>query len=194
MKIIGLTGGIGSGKSTLLNAFKDLGVSVYESDVEAKKLMLSPEIKLKIEDLFGEKAYDKGKLNRKFIASIVFKDKEKLQALNAIVHPAVRRHFTYFQSKASGPYIVYENAILFESKSNEMCDYIITVTAPLPLRLERVMKRDKVSKAAVLDRIKNQLDDTLKIQRSDTFIENIDLDTSIKKIKELHTFFLKNLN
>ena len=95
MIIVGLTGGIGSGKSTVANMFRDLGVPVYDSDVEAKQLMnTSAKIKKAVKALLGKNAYAKGALNRGYIADKVFNDSTLLQELNAIVHPEVRSHFS----------------------------------------------------------------------------------------------------
>ena len=92
--IVGLTGGIGSGKSTVAQMFMELGVPVYDSDKEAKQLMVSSEtVKNAIIDLFGKEAYTEDGLNRSFIANTVFKNRELLEKLNGIVHPAVRKHF-----------------------------------------------------------------------------------------------------
>ena len=95
MKIIGLTGGIGSGKSSILNLFKKKNISCFNTDIISKKLM-DNELKEKIKTLFGTDIYKNEELNRKKISKIVFNDIEKLNKLNSIVHPAVRKNFTDF--------------------------------------------------------------------------------------------------
>ena len=118
--IVGLTGGIGSGKTTVLNFFKEFeNVAVYIADVEAKKLMnSSPIIREKLINAFGKQTFIDQDLNRVFLAKIVFNDKQKLQVLNAIVHPEVAIHFKNFVNKNKNKaYVLYENAILFETKN-----------------------------------------------------------------------------
>ncbi len=173
MKIIGLTGGIGSGKSTVLSIFKDLGVATYIADNEAKKLMNSDEkLKNQIAKLFGEKAYVEGELNRTYIASLVFSNKEKLNALNALVHPKVHEDFQQFINKTNVDFIIYEAAILFESSSDKLCDYTITVLASFKNKTERIMKRDGISEAQILERMKHQSTDAFKIKKSNFVIRN----------------------
>jgi dephospho-CoA kinase len=173
MKVIGLTGGIGSGKSTVLNFFKALGAETYIADVEAKKLMNSDkELIQKIKELFGEEAYVNSQLNRKYIAAIVFKDSKKLQELNNIIHPKVRQHFQSFIQQSTAEIIIYEAAILFESGGDKFCDYTITVTANLEDKIQRIIKRDKISKAQIIERMKHQLNDDFRIKNSHFVIVN----------------------
>lgn len=185
--VIGLTGGIGSGKTTVLNYFKKLGVSVYIADIEAKKIMTdSEEVKLKIIDLLGREAYADGGLDRKYIADKVFENKKLLKQLNAIVHPAVHHHFNEFVKKNSEPYLVYENAILFENQSENRCNKVIVVAASLENRIERVIKRDKVEREAVLARMKNQWSQEEKIAKADYVIYNDEFVNLEQKIIEIH--------
>ncbi len=193
--VVGLTGGIGSGKSTVLERFKTLGnIAVYNADVEAKKLMnTSPVIISKLTDLFGEEAYDNQKLNRVFISSIVFSDKDKLTELNSIVHPAVYNHLkSFIEKNQSKDYILYENAILFENKSDSFCDYIITVIADEDTRMNRVIARDGVSEKEVKDRINNQWLDAKKVLLSNYIVMNEELKTLDNQIVEIHNNLTKN--
>ena len=185
--IVGLTGGIGSGKSSVAGFFKELGVPVYNSDEEAKLLMVeSAEVKKAIIDLFGPSAYQKESLNKKLISQIVFQDKEKLKRLNEIVHPAVRRHFEHWVANQSAPYIIQETALIFENEMQDNYDVIILVTAPEDSRIERVIKRDNSSISQVKARIKNQLPDAKKVPLADYTIENIDLDKAQKAVHKIH--------
>lgn len=189
MKIVGLTGGIGSGKTTVANFFSSYtGVAIYIADVEAKQLMSSSVvIKEKLIQNFGERSYTKGRLNRKYIADIVFNDKEKLTQLNAIVHPEVRNHFQNFiKNNSQKEYIIYENAILFESKSNLFCDIIITVFAAINTKIKRVISRDKSSEKEVLNRMKNQWKDDKKMLQSNYVICNENLDETRKSVHKIH--------
>jgi len=176
VKVIGLTGGIGSGKSTVLELFKNLGVATYVADVEAKKLMnTNLELRKQIIDLFGEDAYKNSELNRKYISSIVFNDKVKLQALNTLVHPKVQEDFKNFIKNSNAEIVLYEAAILFESGSHKFCDFIITVIANFEDRVARVVARDGVTENQVLDRIKHQTSDDFRIKNSQFVIKNSEL-------------------
>jgi dephospho-CoA kinase len=173
MKIVGLTGGIGSGKSTVLNLFKELGAATYIADVEAKKLMNNdPELIKQIKKLFGKEAYINNELNKSYIAEIVFSNKEKLTALNKLVHPKVYEHFKVFIKKLSAKIVIYESAILFESSSHTMCDIIITITAKFEDKIDRIIKRDGITQQQILDRMKHQVGDDFKIENSNFVIEN----------------------
>lgn len=192
MKVIGLTGGIGSGKSTVLRYFEELGVETFIADEEAKKLMNSNAVLIgEIKTLFGNQAYENGELNRGFIASIVFKDKEKLEALNNLVHPIVRQHFQQMIKDSQATFVIYEAAILFESGSDEFCDYIVTVAANLQERIQRVMKRDGVSKELVEDRMRNQLNDELKIKKADFVVNNEAIKDTKTQVNTIFQLLLK---
>ncbi len=175
-KIIGLTGGIGSGKTTIARYFQELGVPVYIADEEGKKITNTPEVLESIKTVFGNEVFDQGQLNRAKISQIVFDNPQKLQKLNTIIHPAVAENFKkWVLNHHNFPYVVKEAAILFESGSYKDCDLIISVVAPLELRIERVMKRDLISRELVLKRINNQWSDEKRKEYSQYIIENIDL-------------------
>lgn len=172
MKIIGLTGGIGSGKSSILNLFKKKNISCFNTDFIAKQLM-DNELKEKIKTLFGTDIYKKGELNRKKISKIVFNDIEKLNKLNSIVHPAVRKNFTDFVKRnKKDKFIIYETALLFETGFNKECDIIILVIAPLKKRIKRIIKRDGLLKSEITRRINHQWSDKKKVDLSDYIINN----------------------
>jgi dephospho-CoA kinase len=192
-KIVGLTGGIGSGKTTVANYLKSKGIPVYISDVEAKKVMEFPEIIEQISNTFGTDLIDSDKsLNREKLASIVFNAPDKLKQLNAIVHPAVKKHFDNWIIKhQKDAIIVKEAAILFESGSYKDCDFIITVSAPLETRIERVLKRDTTSREKILQRINNQLSDEERSARSQYVINNEDFEDTKKQVDEI-LILLKN--
>lgn len=150
-KIIGLTGGIGSGKTTIANYIKSLGIPVYIADDEAKKLLASDAIQQKIKNAFGETIFVNNILSKEKLSQIVFNDPDKLKKLNSIIHPAVKAHFKELaQDYKKVPMVVKEAAILFESGSDQDCDAVITVVAPITTRIERVENRDKTSKQEVL--------------------------------------------
>lgn len=187
--IIGLTGGIGSGKTTVAKIFsKFRNTTVYYADIEAKKLMTtSNTIKERMTNEFGENTYLNNQLNTAYIANIVFNDKQKLKILNEIVHPEVYKHLQQFlDQNQNKDYILYENAILFENKSDCFCDKIITVTAPIDIRINRVIQRDKVPSNSVKMRIQNQWDDDLKIMQSNYIIENKKIKSTEKQVIMIH--------
>ena len=188
-KIIGLTGGIGSGKTTIANYFLDANVPIFIADDEARKLMQSDEIADTIKKKFGDSIFDSAILNREKLSKIVFENLEKLKLLNAIIHPAVKKHFQdWVSNHKKAPLVVYETAILFESGSYKNCDWIVTVTAPLELRIQRVIERDKTTREQVLNRIKSQWIDEQRIAKSDFVIENVDViktKTEIEKILKI---------
>ena len=172
-KIVGLTGGIGSGKTTVANYLASIGIPVYISDLEARKVMELPEVSSLIAFEFGNDVLMNGTINREKLASIVFGDSEKLKQLNAIVHPAVKKHFDQWVINNKGEsFIVKEAAILFESGAYKDCDYIISVSAPMETRIQRVINRDKTTRDKVLQRINNQLSDEERNAKSDFVIQN----------------------
>ena len=193
MKVVGLTGGIGSGKSTIARLFAALGIAVYDSDTEAKKLInTSAEIKKRIVEVFGVEAYAEGVYNRAYMADIVFRNPDKLAVLNSIVHPVLADDFNQWVALQTSPYVIKEAAILFESGSYKNCDFIITVTAPETLRISRCMSRDGSTEAQVRARMAQQWTDAQRIALSDAVIENINLEETEKRVRELNNLFIKN--
>lgn len=194
MIVVGLTGGIGSGKTTVAKQFIALGIPVYIADEEAKKLMnTSKVIKRKLIQLFGNEAFVNDELNKPFIANIIFSDKSYLQKMNAIVHPRVAMHFKKWVLKQNAPYVIKEVAILFENDGYKLCDYVITVTAPKTLRIERLLKRDATTKDKVEAIMKNQWSDKEKTKLSDYVIMNIDLENTKNQVLKIHTEILKSI-
>ncbi|MDC3227408.1 dephospho-CoA kinase [Flavobacteriaceae bacterium] len=193
--IIGITGGIGSGKSLVAKELYSFENTVYyHADEEAKKLVnTSSSIKNKIIKIFGKESYLDGKLNRKFISELVFKDSVLLGKLNGIIHPEVKIHFKNFiKSQKVNALILYENAILFETNSDLLCDIIISITAPKELRIKRVMLRDNVAKNQVQAIIKNQWSDGKRNLLSNYSIENIEKEETMLKIKYIYNILTKN--
>tara|TARA_B110000037_G_scaffold63617_1_gene77744 strand:- start:13 stop:609 length:597 start_codon:yes stop_codon:yes gene_type:complete len=194
-KIVGLTGGIGGGKTTVAHMFKLLGVPVFNSDEEAKVLMdNSVVIKQELIQLLGKNSYKNGTLNKPYIATKIFQDKALLKELNAIVHPRVAAAFDAWVLNQTTPYVLKEVAILFETGAQVLVDLIITVTAPIEMRIERVIRRDKKSKKDVELIIENQLPDSEKINKSHYIIENKTRFTTEKKVLEIHNKILETIN
>lgn len=190
---VGVTGGIGSGKTIVCQVFKTLGISVYNADNEAKKLMLSEAVKQPLIAKFGKETYQEdGNINRAHLSGIVFNDKEKLAYLNSIVHPAVFHHFDeWIKAHNNEPYIIKEAALLFESDSYKSLDKVITVSAPKELRIARVLSRDNLDKDAIEQRINNQFSEEKRLELADYVIINDDSRLVIPQILELHEKFLK---
>ncbi|MFB9107480.1 dephospho-CoA kinase [Flavobacterium gyeonganense] len=190
-KIIGLTGGIGSGKTTIANYFKEMGLPVYIADDKAKEIMQSQSIIKQIKAVFGDAIFEKEVLNRAKLADIVFNNADKLNQLNAIIHPAVKKDFElWLQKNKNYDYVIYEAAILFESGRYKECDVVITVTAPEEIKIKRVIKRDKTSRKQVLERMNVQWNDEQRIPVSNFIIFN---DTH-KNAKQEVVKILKILN
>lgn len=187
MKIVGLTGGIGSGKTTVAKMFASLGIPVYNSDIEAKKLtQTSEKIRRELILLLGEEIFADGVLNRKLMADKIFNDNSLLQKTNAIIHPEVAEHFRQWAAAQKAPYVIKEAAILFESGSAALCDLVILVTAPEKERIQRVLERDGVSEEDVRARMDNQWSDAKKIELSDFVIENHILSQTQKQVELIH--------
>lgn len=188
---VGLTGGIGSGKSTVVKMFEELGIPVFVADDAAKRLMVSSK---KIRDglvhLFGNEVYVAGELNKPFLADKIFNNKELLEKVNALVHPSVRHSFKIWAAKQYSPYVIQESAILFENQLDTYFDKIILVTAPVEVRINRVMQRDNCSREAVLARMNNQWKDERKRKLSHFIIENHHLEETKFQVTTIHKLLL----
>jgi len=184
----GLTGGIGAGKSYVGKVFSKLGIPIFIADIEARKIQLTnPEVIDKMIHLLGKDIYlQNGDINRKKLAYIIFNDKIALQSVNEIIHPAVRNAFEKWTKKQDAPYVIQEAAIIFENQQSKNFDKIITVTAPVDLKIKRVMERDNISKGEVLKRMKNQLPDEEKTRQSDYVINTNDKKLLLPQIINIH--------
>ena len=193
--IIGLTGGIGAGKTTVAKVFKTLGIPVFNADEAAKELMQNnPVIKTQLLKTFGEQVYlATGELDRSYLASIVFKDANQLGLLNAIVHPITIQAAKDWAVIQSTPYVIKEAALLFESGATNELTAIIGVTAPLSLRIQRVMQRDACSKIEVEQRMRHQISDTIKMKLCDWVIDNNDQDLLIPQVLKIQEAILAKL-
>jgi dephospho-CoA kinase len=189
----GITGNIGSGKTTVCKIFEVLGIPVFYADDEAKKVMTEDaELISGIQKAFGNQAYfDDGSLNRKYIAGIVFNDKEQLTKLNALVHPATFRAFdNWVLLQTNVPYVLKEAALLFESDSYKMCDRTVIVTAPLDVRIQRVIGRDGITADEVKSRNDRQFTEDKKLALANDVIINDDTQLVIPQVLKLHELYL----
>lgn len=187
---IGLTGGIGSGKSTVAKIFETLGIPVYYADAEAKRLMNSSEtLKKVIRQNFGEATYENDQLNRKYLAGIVFNNPEKLELLNALIHPVTINDAEQWMQQQSAPYSIKEAALLFESGAAENLDFIVGVYAPQALRIKRVMKRDGLTTDEIMKRINRQVNEEMKMKLCDFVITNNEQELLVPQVLKLHQHF-----
>lgn len=190
MKRVGLTGGIGCGKSTIAEAFKVLGVAVYNSDTRAKWLNENDERIVKgLMNLLGEETYDsEGKLNRGYMASRIFSDRELLDKVNKLIHPIVSEDFELWcaeQKRSGAKYVINEAALLIENGTYKQYDYLIVVCAPYEERILRTMQRDNTTREQIESRIRNQMSDEEKQQVADEVIMTDDKHFLIPQIIEI---------
>jgi dephospho-CoA kinase len=170
-KKIGITGNIGSGKSSICHIFEALNIPVYYADIKAKELInKNPEIISVYKKVFGNDIFFNGQLNTKSAAEKIFKQKEILNEIEAVVHPAVIKDFMQWSENQQSLLVIYESAILFESRYYDFLNKIIFISAPENLRIKRVMNRDNVSKNDVINRINNQWSEEKKISLCDYVI------------------------
>ena len=192
--IIGITGGIGSGKSTIAKQLRAMGYAVYDTDSEAKRLIVEDaHVRQQMEQLFGKEVYANGVYQTALVAQRVFADRSLLSQLNTIVHPAVKADITRWAQTINQPTPPYttlhratpcfiECAILYQAGFDKLCDKVIVITAPEEVRLARAVARDHSTIEKVRARMRAQ--ETEKdILRADLVINN-DGKTSIPTLCE----------
>jgi dephospho-CoA kinase len=186
-KIIGLTGGIGSGKTTVAKYFASKGVPVYIADEAAKEIMDDKKVVQEVQAIFSENVIlENGLLDRNAIRELVFKDKNKLEQLNKIIHPKVKVDFeNWLKKNKNVRFIIKEVAILFETNGQKYCDATILVTAPIETRIKRVLQRDTTSRENILQIINNQLSEAEKMKLATYVITNENLNITYKTIDNL---------
>jgi dephospho-CoA kinase len=189
---IGLTGGIGSGKTTVAKIFELLKVPVYYADEASKRLYhTDADLMNSIKKHFGEDVYTNDQLNRSKLAAIVFADPVKLDLLNQLVHPPTIRDAQAWMGKQTAPYVMKEAALLFESGSAGGLHLVIGVSAPISLRIKRVMDRDGISREEVLRRMRNQINEDMKMKLCDFIIQNNEQALVIPQVLRLHQDLLQ---
>jgi len=171
---IAITGGIGSGKSYVSDLLQKRGIPIYNTDDEAKRLMLSDEaIRKDLIALLGADVYMDGVLNKALLASYLFADADNAARVNAIVHPRVKADFYRWLSEHQDCEMAgLESAILFEAGFEDTVDVIVMVYAPEALRIERAMKRDHATERQIRARMSAQMDDEEKCRMSHFVIRN----------------------
>ncbi len=184
MKVLGLTGGMGSGKTTVASLFELLNVPVYNSDQQAKFLMESnDEIKQQLCKKFGNSVYQaNGSLNRKFIASQIFNNKQYLQWINELIHPFVKSDIKKWIKNQKSKLVLIESALLIERMNLEEFDKIIVVSAPKQLRINRIKQRDQLTTPEIKKRMSEQLNEKEMHQYADYIIQNDDKKSLIQQV------------
>lgn len=189
---VGITGGIGSGKSIVAKVFNSLGIPVYYADTAAKRLMQEdPELVAAIRENFGAAAYDNGRLNRAYLAEKVFGNPARLELLNQLVHPVTISDAATWMQQQQAPYALKEAALIFESGSQSELDFVIGVYAPKHLRIHRVMQRDGATREAVIKRMDNQIEESVKMRLCDAVITNDDQQLVVPQVLALHEQLLR---
>jgi dephospho-CoA kinase len=190
---IGLTGGIGSGKTTVAKIFEALSIPLYYADDAAKRLMNTDNaLKQGIIDLLGREAYNANGLDRKKVSALLFNNPEKVKAMNALVHPVTIQDAVLWMQQQTAPYAIKEAALIFESGSEKELDYIITVTAPESVRIQRIRERDHLDEDAIRKRMQHQLPEAAKIEKSDFIVVNDGTQMLIPQVVEIHQTLLKH--
>ena len=190
---VGITGGIGSGKTMVCQVFETLGIPVFYADAAAKELMNgNATLVAGIQSLLGADVYTHGQLDRKKVSALVFAQPEKLQQLNALVHPAVFAYAAQWMEQQTMPYAIKEAAIFFETGSHQQMDIMIGVDAPLETRIQRAMQRGNVLREDILSRMAQQMDHDEKMKLCDYVIVNDGQAALIPQVLQLHEQLLQH--
>jgi len=189
MKVIGITGGIGAGKSYISDFFLQLNIPIYDSDSRAYFLMTNNNVIIKkIIELFGQQSYINGQLNKSYISSLIFQNKHNLRLMNSVIHPAVFNDFNDWLSNQTSKYVIYESALIYENKSQDRFDRVISVLCSDENRIIRLKKRG-LSLKKIKEIMNVQLSTSKIISLSDIIIEN-NSNTNLKnEILRLHKIF-----
>ena len=185
MKKIAITGGVGSGKTYISNIFFKLGIPIFTSDECAKKIINSNiHVKNKLINHFGKDCYISNKLNKKYVSDLIFNDKSKLQLINSIVHPFVKKDYENWLDHQVAPYTIYESAIIFENNTENNFDKVIGIVSDVKLRHSRLLFRG-MNSSSIKNIMSNQVTDVLIVNFSDFIIYNnlnADLINDVNKI------------
>ncbi len=192
---LGVTGGIGSGKTSVCKVFNVCGIPFFSADHVASKIMDTDDrIKQGINSIAGRDLYINGFLDRVTLAAIIFNDHTLLEKVNSLVHPVVFENFDKWRKEQSAPYVIMEAAILFESGASRLVDRTATVVAPAEERMNRVIRRSRLSMKQVQERMRNQLDDESRIKLADYVIYNSENDMIIPAVLRIHGEIISYLN
>ncbi len=189
---VGITGGIGSGKTLVSKIFSILGIPVYDADTRAKWISnFHPDVKNEIINFFGEKSYEDNKFNSRYILSQIINDKTKTEKLNSIIHPRVGDDFAEWVTQHKEfPYLLKEAALMFESDSYKSLDKIIVVSAPLGIKIKRIISRDpQRTEVEILGIMNKQMSEEEKLKRADFIIYNDNQQMVIPQVVALDKLF-----
>ena len=172
--VLGITGGIGSGKSVIARCLHIMGIPVYNSDNEARRLNNThPIIRQALTQLVGNHVYlPNGSLNKTALANYLFESSTHAEQVNAIIHPIVKEDFLQWKQRQHTPWVAIESAILYESRFDSLADKVLTVYAPEAIRIERACLRDHTSPEVIQARILRQMADEEKVRLSDFILHN----------------------
>lgn len=191
IKSIGLTGNMGSGKTLISNVFYNLGVPVFNADIEAKKLYEDKVFLEKIKKEFGDIILKDNKLVRENLAKIVFNDKKRLEKLNSMIHPIVLENYKSWVKFQDFPYVIHESAIIFESGWKSNFYKIICIDSPEDISIERVRLRDNIDEDRIKQRLKNQMPIEEKKSMSDFIIFHDNKTMILPQILIIHNELIK---
>ncbi len=184
---VGLTGNMGSGKTTVAKVFETLNIPIFYADIEAKSLYQEDCVQKEVIKMFGDSVLRGNQLSIKMLSSLVFSDVNKLKQLTDLIHPLVKAKYQEWYKKfIDVPYVIMENAVLFEGGFDSYCDYIITVVATKKSRIERIQKRDKLNIEEIELRLSKQLNENTKISQSDFIIDNNENIPLLPQILKIH--------
>jgi len=190
MTKVGITGGIGSGKTLICHFLKYMGVPVFNADLIGKQLMNTKIIQEQILSYFGETIIKNNEIDRKQLAYIVFSNKDKLEKLNSLIHPAVYAEFENWQKlQGNQPIVFIESAILIQSNGMKFIDKLVVVTAPINERIARIMLRDNATRQDVENRMKNQQSEEEMLKHADFYIVNSNNSILIPEVLNMLQYF-----
>lgn len=190
---VGITGNMGSGKTTVCSIFATLGIPIYDADSRAKALMHEPRLKNQIIAIFGTEAFDlKGQLNTVHISKLAFANADLLTQLNEAVHPVVAEDALTWHAAQQAPYTLREAALLIESGSYKQLDQLILVTAPEPIRIQRVQMRNQWSLEEIKARMAKQMPEEEKRAFAQHFITNDGRQSVIEQVLAIHNALLSH--
>ena len=181
--IVGLTGGIGSGKSVAGDFFIELGIDVIDADHVSKNILDDNESAKKLFlEHFGEKFIDKNNnVDRALLRDEIFKNEDKKEALESIIHPLVREEIFNFIENSNSVYKIIMVPLIYETNSQDFYDKIVVVDCKEKNQIIRASKRDNKTKNDIINIMKNQASSDERMSIADEVIKN---DSSLEDLKK----------
>ena len=187
--IVGLTGGIGSGKSVAGDFFIELGIDVIDADHVSKNILDDNESAKKLFlEHFGEKFIDKNNnVDRALLRDEIFKNEDKKEALESIIHPLVREEIFNFIENSNSVYKIIMVPLIYETNSQDFYDKIVVVDCKEENQIIRASKRDNKTKNDIINIMKNQASSDERMSIADEVIKNYSsLDDLKKQVIKVH--------